>query len=744
MITTELTETKHCITVFKTFSKPLEDISLLDIINRIKNGAFKQEIENIRESFLKGDTERTDSLKKKLIAFTPSASFSKGRKLEFLNQYNGIIHLDFDKLQQSELDNIFDKIIAIPYTLFCFRSPRNNGFKVFIKTNAEATQHTDVYKQVQKFYEDKLNIIADSSCKDISRLCFVYYDPNTYINDNPQLFNLFEKPQNKASSFVSRNANEYTTLFERCKLLTEKKLSYINGNRNNYIYLLASNCNRAGIPENEAISLISSNYDLAFTEISKSVNSAFSNHIDEFAKLAKFANLQTNSSNDSNFDFLKNTPFIPDDVISLLPEVLNSGCSAFSDRRERDVFLTGAIAILSGCLPGVSGIYAQKEVYPNLFSFIIAPAASGKGAMDFSKMLAEKEHERIINISKQDEKKYNSELRDFLYRQRFRKKSEGPEDPPEKPPFKVLFIPANTSYAKILSHMDQNNGSGIICETEADTMGNVLKQDWGSYSDMLRKAFHHERISSSKKTNNEYIEVPKPRISIALSGTPSQVMNLIVSSEDGLFSRFIFYVFKVDQVWRDVSPFANNINLTAHLNDIASDIVKLVEFLNIQETIIKLTKSQWDLLNETCKNWLTQVVIFSGEDSASIVKRLGLIIYRIAMIFTSLRKFENAEMSHSIICSETDFKTAIKLAQIYLDHSIFMFHNLQAQDKEQILKSGNYKQHFFDALPESFKRAEAVALGKKHRLSERSVDSFLKQLLGKYLTQEAYGQYSKF
>jgi hypothetical protein len=41
----------------------------------------------------------------------------------------------------------------------------------------------------------------------------------------------------------------------------------------------------------------------------------------------------------------------------------------------------GALAILSGCLPGVTGVYAGNEVFPNVFSFAIAPAASGKGAL---------------------------------------------------------------------------------------------------------------------------------------------------------------------------------------------------------------------------------------------------------------------------------------------------------------------------------------------------------------------------
>jgi len=78
---------------------------------------------------------------------------------------------------------------------------------------------------------------------------------------------------------------------------------------------------------------------------------------------------------------------------------------------------------------------------------------------------------------------------------------------------------------------------------------------------MLRVSFHHERLSSSCKGNNEFTKVNAPSLSIALSGIPYPVRGLIATSEDGLFSRFIFYAFKVEQKWKDVSLNANNINL---------------------------------------------------------------------------------------------------------------------------------------------------------------------------------------
>jgi len=65
-------------------------------------------------------------------------------------------------------------------------------------------------------------------------------------------------------------------------------------------------------------------------------------------------------------------------------------------KRERDIFLTGALVILSGSLLKVEGLYDRNRQFPNLFGFIIAPAASGKGALRYAKILGDALHEKYI------------------------------------------------------------------------------------------------------------------------------------------------------------------------------------------------------------------------------------------------------------------------------------------------------------------------------------------------------------
>ena len=490
--------------------------------------------------------------------------------------------------------------------------------------------------------------------------------------------------------------------------------------------------------------LCAQHYNLSEKEIKASVRSAFTHHKTEFAKFANAANPQTTEEAPPGEDYLKNTPAIPDSIYQQMPELLQQGAMAFTDQRERDVFLTGALAILSGCLPGVKGVYAGNEVFPNLFSFAIAPAASGKGALKFAKMLADEYHSFVLKASREAELQYNTDAASHKQKMMVSKKGEIiTEEAPTKPSFKVVFIPANTSYAKILWHLEQNEGTGIICETEADTLGNVFKQEWGSYSDMLRKSFHHERLSSSRKGNNEFTEVNAPSLSIALSGTPNQVTGLIASSEDGLFSRFIFYAFKVEQQWKDVSPTANNINLTEHFKNLSLTVFKMVLFLQREETIVELSTSQWQQLNQSCKAWLNEVTMFTAEEAASIVKRIGLIMYRMAMLFTALRKFENGEVATILICTDEDFNTALRLAEIYLQHSILMFNNLPKQGETTQFKTGDGKRRFFDSLPLEFTRQQAVEAGKLFTLSARTVDDLLHNATGKALEKLKAGHYRK-
>lgn len=169
----------------------------------------------------------------------------------------------------------------------------------------------------------------------------------------------------------------------------------------------------------------------------------------------------------------------------------------------------------------------------------------------------------------------------------------------------------------------------------------------------------------------------------------------------------------------------------------------IVDFLNQYPIEVFLTQGQWNKLNQVFFDKLKNVVIFTGEDAASVVFRLGLILYRFCMIFTSLRKFENGDCSKDVTCTDADFQASLMLSDVYLQHSLLMFNNLEQQKKPTIYKMPNNKKQLLHQLPQEFQRKEAVAIGVKLGLSERSVDDFLNNSVPMLLEKPKTGFYRK-
>lgn len=742
------------VSIFQNFNNPVQIITLQDLISNIKTGTYQDDVNTIRMAIGMGKPERADELKKNLLAFTPSATYSGGRKKEFIQEYNQIIHLDFDHIDEEDLLQITTQTASIPYTLACFKSPSGNGLKVFIQVDSLIQHHDLAYKQVQEYYEKQLGINADPKCKDVTRLCFVSFDENAYYNPFATILaidtKVEEKIINQPVQITSSNTDD---VFQYCVDFTNKITHFEKGNRNNYVYQLACNLNRKGVNQLDAEQFILQNFHHENQkEFIKSIESAYRNQAHEFGKFAKtanFVNLQKDSPPDkepvyNEVDYLKTTPTIPTHIVNYLPELLIEGCEAFKDNdRKRDVFLTAGLTILSGCLPNVTGIYHQERVYPHLFSFIIAPAASGKGVLKNAKRLGDKIHERFVNKSNEAKKAFEIENAEYKTLLTKRKKDDAIPEKPVEPKFNLLFLPADTSQAMMMKMLQDNDGKGIICETEADAMSGANKQDWGNYSHIMRAAFHHEKISAARKTNNELLEIPNPQLAVSLSGTPAQVPKLIQSAEDGLFSRFMFYAFKNEIIWQDPSPKNGGIIFNDHFEKLSNDVLQVYDFLEQHPTEVQLTPDQWKQLSIVFSKLLTNTVLFNSDDTSSIVFRLGLVLYRFCMIFTALRKVENGDCSEVVVCTDEDFLAALELINVYLNHSILMFNNLASQSEPITYKMGNNKKAFYEALPQSFQRKEAIELGTKYNLSERSVDNFLSNSVPELLSKPKTGWYEK-
>ena len=675
------------ITVFEKFKERKGNYELVKVLNAIKEGKFDKEIAQLREA---DSEEEKGRIKNSLLAFTPSVELNSGRTFTEGDSYSSIIHLDYDKLE--DVTGALKKIKALDYTYSCFISPSGNGIKVFVRVNNNKEQHKDAFNTLRSYYDKAVGVESDKSIKDLNRLCFVSSDPDLYINEESEVFDY-------TTISMTRTPEE---LWE----YTSRKETFTLGNRNNFIHFFACNANREGIDIEEVKSYCSSYTDstLTYQEIERTIRSAYENNTFEFGELQSVQFVQSCSKEDKS-------PMIPDEVYENLPPVLRESCEVFSGR-ERDVYLTSALSVISGGLSNVQGLYAQNIVYPNLYSFIIAPAASGKGSMNYAQSLGDCYQTLLESKNNEAKASYVKEIEVYNFKKRNARNEQDIRnlEKPEEPKFKTFFIPGNTSSAMIYKHLQFNEGSGCISETETDTLTNALKQEWGGFSDVLRKAFHHETISLSRRTDLEHAKIEEPKFSLSITGTPDQVKSILTSTQNGLASRFMFYSFNTPPKWR--TTYTLNITQSKQNKFLKFTQDLCDKFSSQSNRQFNLTKSQGQTLDNTYSELLDEKYNSYHGDSGSLVVRHGLITYKIAMVLSAARTDEPI-----IECEDVDFETAMELTKVYLAHGLNVFEKINNRENKLPLN----EERWMNKLPKEFTSSEAISIAKKLGIKERTV-----------------------
>ncbi len=200
------------VSIFKNFNKVIDQLHISKILEQIKSGKYGEQVSSLQLLLNSGKVDEYNQQKKSLLAFTPSASFEGGRKIEFLEEYSGLIILDIDKLQPDQLAKLKKLSKSVVFTYSVFTSPSGKGLKILVRIDSKQKDHLTAFNQVVKYYESSLNVPIDPSGKDITRLCFFSYDPELYINPNSPIFPvlLLDLPTEKANEIetpISKNCS---------------------------------------------------------------------------------------------------------------------------------------------------------------------------------------------------------------------------------------------------------------------------------------------------------------------------------------------------------------------------------------------------------------------------------------------------------------------------------------------------------------------------------------------------------
>jgi len=359
---------------------------------------------------------------------------------------------------------------------------------------------------------------------------------------------------------------------------------------------------------------------------------------------------------------------LPAEVFDNLPGLLKNACSVLTEQAEKEVFLVGAIGVVSGLLPNVRGFYDVQHYGCNLYCYVLGAYGTGKGGLQLAYLLGKAVHARRKKISAELQAKYKQDCIEA-------KEKKQPE--PEKPGNKMLFIPANISKSGLVELLIDNGGKGILFETEGDTLADALKTEHGGFSDVLRKAFHHERVNFYRRTGSELKDEETPHLSVVLSSTIDQYQKLIPTIQNGLFSRFLHYHLTPCRDFKNVFD-RNKRGYPEHFEQLGQTFGDIYGYLETLKTPVEfeMREHQQDRFLTIFDEWKREVGEFVSTDLDGTVNRLGLICFRLAMMFTALRNFEQGDYSNTMLCSDTDFENALLIVEVLKRHALTVYWDL--------------------------------------------------------------------
>ena len=319
------------------------------------------------------------------------------------------------------------------------------------------------------------------------------------------------------------------------------------------------------------------------------------------------------------------------------PKILLLIMSYATSPTQRDVMLLGALTAIGASMERyVRCPYAGKLQSPCLQSFIVAPSASGKGILSLIRLLVEPIHDEIRQQVATEVKAYKKEKAAYDVMGKERSKVEAPQMPKNR----MFLISGNNTGTGILQNIMDANGTGLICETEADTISAAIGSEYGHWSDTLRKAFDHDRLSYNRRTDQEYREVKKSYLSVLLSGTPAQVKPLIPSTENGLFSRPLFYY--MHGIWAWINQFeSGEADLEAIFTDIGLEWKKQLDLMKTHGVhTLRLTDEQKQEFNTLFSDLFFRSGLANDNEMSSSIARLAVNTCRIMAEVAMIRALE--------------------------------------------------------------------------------------------------------
>lgn len=184
---------------------------------------YKDDILRLRTVF---DKDERNALKRSLPQATISGVFSPTRAKNNLSQHSGLICVDIDAKDNPDIldwETLKQDLSVLPQIAYCALSVSGKGLFLVIPLRYPE-KHLQQFRQLQIDFQ-KMGIMIDSACSDITRLRCLSYDEHPIINENATLYEgvYVEKPKHKSfpTCFIYEGENTSAEVAVCCRKIQQ-------------------------------------------------------------------------------------------------------------------------------------------------------------------------------------------------------------------------------------------------------------------------------------------------------------------------------------------------------------------------------------------------------------------------------------------------------------------------------------------------------------------------------------------
>ena len=778
--------TDLCSFYFSVFDEHAVDMTLEEFVKLLRGERWKVQVEEYQRLKASGRETEAKKLKRKLAALVIAGRCEGSHAETNLKQWSGDAMLDVDKCN-GRVSEFLQVLKDTPWVKAAWRSVSYDGLKLVVRVEAESVdEYRLAYALVAWHVAQLLAFPCDMSCKNPTRPCFASYDPEAFFRPDTEVF-----PWRR---FVTEHPDRVGEILAELKVKTPAGASgppvaasgmlhtffneflaqnpFVDGKKNEFLLKLGRIARYKGVGEEELARLktlaverlagmgcaagdipprIDSGY--RYADMNKGPETPASR-----AHKAQGSPMRYSEPNEGEEEaelekleadkLRREVPCLPDELFDRLPDFLKRGLTHVRNKRERDILLLSMITNISGCLPGVRMNYGGMVYSADLYLVALAGSGRGKGVMQLAAILPAAIQEYYDELNRKDEREYRQKLLKWNLEERLaaqEKRVPDLDQCPEMPVERILKVAPNISKSQLILALEAGGAVGLVMNaSELDMISSAMHQEYGKHDDVMRAASQHEEVSSYFKTDHRLVVVSDPHLALCASGTPAQLHKFISSLENGMYSRVAFYVGQAHWEYKSANPGKARLDMRAYFKGMGEELLRMFIFLSGSPTEVVFTEEQWKEHTERFRTYLREVVAEDDDSPGAIVLRHGLMMSRIAMVLTALRKCEPQWNTSEWECSDEDFHTAMQIVDVLLEHSLLLSTSMDdTAGRIRPVKAFFKLRPVLKKMPREFTYSELMAAANEAGLPTASVKRYLLRLVYYQIVEKEDGKYRK-